>query len=153
MIRYSLRCSNGHVTESWFQSAEAFDRLASMGQLSCGVCGDASIEKALMAPSVPAKSRKDQADAKAPAPEPETPAPMLSAPSHPMEAALKAFRAQVEANAENVGRDFADVARRMHHGDEDARPVYGETTRVEAKELLEEGVPVAPLPFMSRRDD
>ncbi|MEM6439650.1 MAG: DUF1178 family protein [Pseudomonadota bacterium] len=162
MIRYSLRCANGHVTESWFQSAEAYDRLASAGQLACPICGDTRVEKALMAPSVPAKGREahdppisaPQAGAStAPSALPETPAPVLSAPSHPLEAALKAFRARVEASAENVGRDFARVARDIHHGDDEARPIYGEATREEARELIDDGVPVAPLPWTGRRDD
>ncbi|MEM1316452.1 MAG: DUF1178 family protein [Pseudomonadota bacterium] len=162
MIRYALKCSAGHVTESWFQSAEAYDKLARAGQLACAVCGDPKVEKALMAPSVPAKRRAEPeappADARADsppaeAPPPADPAPMLSAPSHPMEAALRAFRAKVEANAENVGRSFAKVARDIHHGDEEARPIYGEATRDEARDLLEDGVPVAPLPWTSRRDD
>lgn len=163
MIRYALKCSDGHVTESWFQSAEAYDKLARAGQLSCAVCGDVRVEKALMAPSVPAKRRREPDEAQAvlaptggdasanSAAADRT--PMLSAPSHPMEAALRAFRAKVEANAENVGRAFARVARDMHHGEEEARPIYGEATRDEALELIEDGVPVAPLPWTSRRDD
>lgn len=143
MIRYSLRCAKGHEFESWFQSAAAYDKVAAAGGLACAVCGDARVEKALMAPSVGADR---------PQPQPEAPVPMLSAPSSPLEAAIRALRAKVEASAENVGRDFARLAREMHEGETEDRPIYGEATREEAKSLLEDGVPVAPLPWTSRRD-
>lgn len=145
MIRYALRCAQGHQFDSWFQSAEAHDRLAASGQLTCGVCGGGGVTKALMAPSV--------AGTEAEAAAPEAPVPVLSAPAHPLEAALRALRAQVEATAENVGRDFARKARAMHDGEAESRPIWGEATLAEAKSLLEDGVPVAPLPFMGRRDD
>lgn len=147
MIRYALRCAEGHVFDSWFQSAEAYDRLAASGRLTCGVCGGGGVEKTLMAPAVSAP-----AEPAARAPEPPA-APMLSAPSHPLEAALRALRERVEATAENVGRDFARKARAMHEGLDDSRPIYGEATREEARSLIEDGVPVAPLPWPVRRDD
>lgn len=146
MIRYALLCGKGHQFDSWFQSAQAHDRLAASGQLTCGVCGGGGVTKALMAPSVAGSEAEAAAT-------PETPAPVLSAPAHPLEAALRALRAQVEATAENVGRDFARKARAMHDGEAESRPIWGEATPAEAKSLLEDGVPVAPLPFMGRRDD
>lgn len=152
MIRYSLRCAKGHVFESWFASAETFDRLAGAGDLSCAVCGDSAIEKTLMAPSLGGAAREE-----APAPAPAEARkgrdrPMLSAPSSPLEAALRALRAKIEANAENVGRDFPRLAREMHSGEAETRPIYGEATPEEARELLEEGAPVVPLPWPARRD-
>ena len=160
MIRYALRCADGHAFESWFASAETFDKLAAAGQVTCAVCGGAEVSKALMAPSVtpsdasaappPDAATPASADPAAPMP---APAPMLSAPSSPLEAAIRALRARVEANAEDVGRNFARVAREIHEGEAKARAVYGEATREEAAELLEDGVPVAPLPWTSRRDD
>lgn len=149
MIRYTLRCDAGHDFESWFASAEAFDKVKAAGGLACAICGSEKVTKSLMAPALGAGTRKGAAG---PAPEAEEApaAPMLSAPASPLEAALKALRAQVEANAEDVGRDFAKLARSMHEGEVEDRPIYGETTREEAKRLLEDGVPVAPLPWRSR---
>jgi hypothetical protein len=148
MIRYSLRCRRGHDFESWFASAATFDRLAEAGGLSCAVCGDADVSKSLMAPSVGSSGR--EAPAKTPA-EPEAAAPVLSAPSSPLEAAVRALRARVEAAADDVGRDFARRAREMHEGEAEARPIYGEATREEARDLIEDGVPIAPLPWPVRR--
>ncbi|MGM0584451.1 MAG: DUF1178 family protein [Pseudomonadota bacterium] len=153
MIRYSLRCAKGHVFESWFASAETFDRLARAGGLSCAVCGDSAIEKTLMAPAVGGAAREETpSSAPADAREGET-RPMLSAPSSPLEAALRALRAKVEASAENVGRDFPRLAREMHAGEAETRAIYGEATPDEARELLEEGAPVMPLPWPARRND
>ncbi|MFO7855659.1 MAG: DUF1178 family protein [Paracoccaceae bacterium] len=168
MIRYALRCARGHAFESWFASAEAYDRLAEAEALACAICGTGDVAKSLMAPSVataaeppePARAARPAAHGPGGPSAPATPpvatvagaAPALSAPAHPLEAAIRALRAHVEANAEHVGRDFAQIARDMHEGAEEARPVYGETTAEEARELLEEGVPVLPLPWTTRRD-
>ncbi|WP_339951832.1 DUF1178 family protein [uncultured Albimonas sp.] len=148
MIRYTLRCAEGHEFESWFQSAEAFDKVKAAGGLACAICGNAQVAKSLMAPSLAAGAKPRPE----PAASPET-APMLSAPNSPLEAAMKALRERVEASAENVGRDFARMARQMHDGQVEDRPIYGEATRQEAQELVEDGVPVAPLPWRSGRDN
>ena len=134
MIKYALKCADGHDFDSWFQNSEAFDKLKDAGLVACSVCGGANVEKAVMAPrvNVPAKAE----------------AGPLSAPASPAEQALKELRAKVEANAENVGRRFAREARDMHNGDTPARPIYGEARLDEAKSLIEDGVPVAPLPWM-----
>ncbi|SFI96124.1 DUF1178 family protein [Albimonas pacifica] len=147
MIRYTLRCADGHEFESWFQSAEAFDKVRAAGGLACVMCGSDQVTKSLMAPALGAGTKKG-----APEPAAET-APMLSAPDSPLEAAMKALRQRVEASAENVGRDFAAMARRMHEGEVEDRPIYGEATREEARSLIEDGVPVAPLPWRSGKDN
>ncbi|MEC9432012.1 MAG: DUF1178 family protein [Pseudomonadota bacterium] len=160
MIRYTLRCADGHDFESWFQSAGTYDRLRAAGGLSCAVCGSPEVEKALMAPRVAPARRKASAPAAeeaarpladAPAPAADDRSTMLSAPGSPLEAALRALREKVEASAENVGRDFPRLAREMHEGETEDRPIYGEATRDEARELIEDGVPVAPLPWTGRK--
>lgn len=148
MIRYALRCAKSHDFESWFQSAEAFDRLQSAGMIACSVCGSDEVEKTLMAPSVsPARKR---------APEPAGPAapsarPDLRKPGSEIEMALAAMRRHVEENSEYVGLNFAAEARAIHDGDAPERAIYGEARGDEARKLIEDGVPVAPLPFMPPR--
>ncbi|MEM6825366.1 MAG: DUF1178 family protein [Pseudomonadota bacterium] len=141
MIRYTLACSEGHEFESWFPSADAFDALRGLKKVSCPVCGCKRIEKALMAPGVRSSGSKDDATAA------ENP---LSMPQNNREAALAAIRAKIEANSEYVGMNFADEARAMHEGDVPSRSIYGEAHVDDAKSLLEDGVPVAPLPFSPR---
>lgn len=135
MIRYALNCSAGHGFDSWFQSAESLDTLLSSGHLSCPTCGVGTIGKALMTPSVrPARNSA-----------------ALTTPSNRQEAALAALRAEVEAKSEYVGVNFVAEARAMHDGDMPERSIYGEAKPEEAIKLLEDGIPVAPLPFMPVR--
>ena len=140
MIRYALKCPDDHGFDSWFQSAAAFNGLLRSGRLSCPVCGSASVEKTLMAPTVrPARKAGEVAPAS------------LSQPDNDRERALAALRAKVEANSEYVGMNFVTEARAIHDGDAPERAIYGEARPEEAIKLLEDGVPVAPLPFMPAR--
>jgi len=154
MIRYSLRCRSGHDFESWFRSAEAFDTLRSGGHVVCPECGASQVEKALMAPQVrPARRNAAVAPpppASSPAPEGGAAAP-LTAPASEREARLAALRREIESKSEYVGLKFAAEARRIHSGDAPERSIYGEARPEEARALLEEGVPVAPLPFLPAR--
>ena len=135
MIRYTLSCSNDHRFESWFAGAEAYDTLHAAGQVACPVCGATQVEKSLMAPRV-TTGKAAQA--------------RLSEPGSDMEKAMQKMRRQVEENSEYVGLSFAREARAIHEGDAPERSIYGEARADEARKLLEDGVPVAPLPFMPK---
>ena len=138
MIRYSLRCTKEHAFDSWFQSAGAYDALHKAGHIACPVCGDRGIEKTLMAPAV------------RPAEKAAVPA-TLSAPQNDIEAAFAEMRRQIEANSDYVGVNFVAEARKMHAGEIEERSIYGEAKPEEARDLLEDGINVAPLPFMPSR--
>lgn len=144
MIRYDLKCADGHVFEAWFASSAAFDEQAERGLVACAVCGSPRVEKSLMVPRVPKKgnAKEDKAGK-----------PMMSAPV-PKEIAekLAALRREVEANSDYVGKNFASEARKIHLGESEARSIWGEASREDAKSLVEDGVPVAPLPFMPKRN-
>ena len=146
MIQFSLRCSNDHRFDSWFQSSAAYDKLERAGLVTCAVCGVASVSKAVMAPRVrPARDA-------APLPVPAGPsAPANTAPAHPTEQALVALKKHIEANSDYVGKDFAKEARAIHDGTAPDRAIYGEARPEEARRLIEDGVPIAPLPFVPRR--
>ncbi len=178
MIQYALKCAEGHTFQRWYQSASAYDRLAAAGMVSCAICGCGSVEKAIMAPRVrpgrSAVSKLGEADTadrsgadgaaseqeKTPAPnrvEPITPVPENTSPATQaaaaeVEAVLKKMRAEVEKNSDYVGQDFAKEARAMHLGEAPERAIYGETPVSEAKELIDEGIPVVPLPFIPGRN-
>ena len=132
MVRYSLSCAEGHAFESWFQSATAFDDLAARGLLACAECGSSRVDKALMAPAL-------------------STAKPLAEPRDGREAMLAALRRHVEETSDYVGLSFATEARAMHEGDMPERPIWGEAKPEEARALLEDGIPVAPLPFMPKR--
>ena len=140
MIQYSLKCDNDHSFDSWFASADAYDKLADNGMVSCAVCGSTKVSKAIMAPRVRTTKGKE-----APV------APTLPTEKSAAEQAMAKMRAQVEQNSEYVGTNFATEARSMHLGDAPERAIYGEAKPEEAKSLIEDGIPVTPLPFMPTR--
>ncbi|MFN3209625.1 MAG: DUF1178 family protein [Roseovarius sp.] len=148
MIKFTLKCKDDHRFESWFQSAGAFDKLDAAGMVSCAVCGTTSVEKAMMAPSVRA-SRDTPATPPSRGPAPGKGA--LSAPPDARARAIAALKKQVEQNSDYVGLNFAAQARDMHDGLVPERPIHGEAKPEEARRLIEDGVPVLPLPFVPGR--
>ena len=151
MIRYSLRCEHDHAFESWFQDSSAYDTQVKRKLVSCPVCGSHGIEKAIMAPRIVGKKGRESS---APAPAPAeaggatTSTPLLMAQERELRAKLKELRDHIVKNADNVGEKFPNEARKMHYGEIEHRPIYGEASPEEAKSLIEEGVEVSPLPVL-----
>ncbi|MGR3250102.1 MAG: DUF1178 family protein [Paracoccus sp. (in: a-proteobacteria)] len=133
MIRYALRCDRGHDFDGWFRSSGGFETMRDAGQVTCAECGSSQVDRALMAPAVTEK--------RAP----------LNSPRNKAEAALEALRRKVEESSDYVGLRFAEEARAMHDGDRPSRAIHGEARPDEARKLIEDGVPIAPLPFIPRR--
>lgn len=142
MIQYALKCAEGHQFDSWFQSAAAFEKLQAAGHVACAVCGSNSVAKSLMAPRVSGKTKAS--------PEADEQAPTPTVPPE-YEKAVKALKEHVEKNSDYVGKDFARQARDMHVGDAPERPIWGEAKPDEAKKLIDDGINVAPLPFVPSR--
>lgn len=142
MICYALICKQDHAFDSWFQSADAFDKLHQAGHLSCAVCGSGDVRKSVMAPRIGRAS-----DTKTDVARPDRP---LSAPASTAEQAFKELREKIEANSEDVGTNFVDEARKIHNGEAPDRAIRGEAKLKDAKALIEEGVPVTPLPFLPK---
>lgn len=151
MIRYTLKCSAGHSFESWFASSAAFDGLHRSGQLECAVCGSRTLDRAPMAP--PVRTSRPGAVA--------TPPPTgrdaggqhsLSAPPDGKLARMvRALRNRIERETDDVGPRFAEEARAIHTGDAPERAIRGEATPHEAQRLVEDGIPVLPLPFLDTK--
>ncbi len=150
MIKFSLKCREKHEFESWFASNAAFEKLQACGRICCPLCGSSEVEKAMMAPRLRPAGATAEAEERA---ENGVGIGMhaLSAPSSPAEAALRELRRKIQEHSEYVGSDFADEARAIHAGLSPQRSIYGETDVAEAQRLIEEGVPVAPLPFTPTR--
>lgn len=168
MIRYALSCVCGARFDAWFRNAESCRQQLQDGMVLCPVCGGAEVEKALMAPSVTSGRESEARAAARAAPERDADAPAApdaagAAPAaarkapatapREIEHKLRALRAFVEATAEPVGRRFPEEARAIHDGEAAARPIYGEATRDEAEALRDDGVPVAPIPWIDKTDD
>ena len=152
MIHYNLRCERGHGFESWFQSSSAYEVQEKRKLVNCPVCGSAKVERAIMAPQIVSKKGRESP---VPAPaaaatEAATPAstPLLMAQERELRAKLKELRDHIVKNADNVGERFPNEARKMHYGDIEHRPIYGEASPDEARALIDEGVDVAPLPVL-----
>lgn len=157
MIRYALKCPDGHAFDAWFRDSAAFEALQAVGQVACAVCGATGVDKALMAPRVKAEGRGGAKDSVAgpgePAPSPKPAPASLGEPASPTERALAGLRRYLSEKSNYVGRAFTDEARRIHIGEAEERSIWGEASPEDARALHDEGVPVAPLPWLSRRDD
>jgi hypothetical protein len=163
MIRYALKCKNGHIFDGWFRGSDDFDKQAQSGFIICPVCGDASISKSLMAPSIKSSSGDTSSQQDAPVmPSEDIAAQQNEASSeaypHPVAAlkpdvkeqamiqAVRAFREVVKAHSDYVGPKFADEARKMHYGESETRGIWGEASVDDAKNLLDEGIEIVKLP-------
>lgn len=152
MIRYSLRCKDGHEFEAWFRSSADYDK--GVGT-ECPICGSKKVEKALMAPAlgragvVGEPERRAESDKADKSEEKTDKVKLAAAPDARMKAmreALKEIRRHVVENADYVGDGFAEEARKMHYNETEPRAIYGEATADEAGALVEEGIEFQPLP-------
>lgn len=140
MIVFDLRCADAHVFEAWFGSSDDFAAQKARGLVACPICGSAEVEKAVMAPAVPAKGNRLVMDAER--------------KQHSQK--LQALRIEVEASCDYVGADFAREARSRFArppADPETPPrgIYGQASLAQAADLIADGIPVAPLPFRPRR--
>lgn len=142
MIRYDLICDKGHGFDSWFRDSATYDKQAKRRLVLCPVCDSHKVSKQLMAPGIPAKSNKKS----------DEPARVFNAPIDPRQQMLvkmmRELRKQVEQNADYVGDQFAEEARRIHYNEAEKRGIYGEATREDAEALVEEGIEIHPLPVL-----
>ncbi len=162
MIVFDLVCgAHSHIFEGWFACGAAFSEQKERGLLTCPVCNDSDVRKAVMAPNVGAKG--NQARAIAERPQSEKPPAVQDAPSagavavqnvpemnarlREMIGAVAKAQAQMLENSRWVGKEFADRARDIHYGDADSELIHGETSEKEAQDLLDEGISIAPLPL------
>lgn len=130
MIRYALRCDEGHAFESWFRDGDAFEDQVRRGDVACPHCGSVSVEKQIMAPAL------------------ATAEPAAARPDAAVRAVLKALRREMLANSEDVGGRFPEEARRIHYGESDARAIRGQASLDEARALHEEGIGIVPVPVL-----
>jgi hypothetical protein len=159
MIHYNLRCERGHAFESWFQSSAAYESQEKRKLVNCPICGSAKVERDIMAPRIVSKKGRDRTE---PAPAAPTAAPastevaapnsnstpLMMAQERELRTKLRELRDHIVKNADNVGERFPNEARKMHYGDIEHRPIYGEASPDEARALIDEGVEVSPLPVL-----
>jgi hypothetical protein len=162
MIKYALICDQGHTFESWFSNAEGYETQVKRGFVECPTCQTKQVSKAMMAPSVSTSRRKEaiaaqtaaiQAQAASPpaaaaAPEPARPVALLDESQQALRAMVRELHEKLTENSTDVGDRFTTEARDMQSGDTPLRAIHGRATLEEAKALIEDGVPVMPLPSL-----
>ena len=152
MIVFDLLCPSGHRFEGWFASSAEYANQQERALVACPHCGSTEIDKAPMAPAVPKKgNQKPSQSAKSHVPSiPDTPNSQGNAPSPDVlahMAKLATLQAEVLKNSRWVGDRLVEESRAMHYGDRETQAIHGQATFQQAKELHEEGIPVAPLLF------
>lgn len=158
MICYRLRCANHHEFEGWYKDSATFAMLGQKKLLSCPECGSANVEQAPMAPAIVGRAH-GRATPEEPA-SAAAPAPALAAPGQPVQptlpdtvlSALREVRRTIEENCENMGKNFAEEALRIHHGEAPERGIYGEMTQTQRETLEDEGVAVHNIPWVRDTD-
>jgi hypothetical protein len=148
MIRYTLACDEGHEFESWFPGSAAFDEQARRGLVECPTCRSTHVRKSIMAPALTRGGGEREAAA--------AESPVVAEPSSPavdegpaaLREMVRALRAAVVAHTTDVGAAFPEEARKMHFGEAEHRPIRGEATPDEARELIEDGVAIMPVPVL-----
>ena len=139
MISFNLICKNDHEFEGWFRNSADFDRQAKKRLIACPDCDNTEVSKSLMAPVVGAKDAVRATRAE------------KVAQARNLKKMLGKVREYVETNFDDVGDAFPEEARKIYYGEADERPIYGNATDEDAKELAEEGVPVGKLPWVKPR--
>jgi hypothetical protein len=145
VIRYSLVCHAGHGFESWFRSSADYDVQHKRKLVACPVCDSSRVEKQIMAPRL---GRSHKSSRPNPPAGEKTTVAMMSPEETEFRQKLKELRDHVTKNADYVGEQFPDLARKMHHEEVEKRSIYGEAKPDEVRELLDEGVELAPLPVL-----
>ena len=140
MILFDLSCENKHQFEAWFPSSKKYDEQIKRKLVNCPYCNSNNVKKALMAPNLnmlsKSKSKKN----------------VYLKNKKSLETNIKKFKKLIETNTKDVGKNFSEEARKIYYGEKKSQSIRGETTKKEAKELIEEGIPCVSMPWFSRED-
>ena len=142
MILYDLKCENEHIFEVWFASSNQYEKQNKKKLINCPFCNSTKIRKAIMAPNLKGAKKNNKSFEQK----------KIEEENKNFNKKLKEFKKFIENNTEDVGKNFTEEAKKIYYGEKKSRPIRGETTKEQAKELIEEGVPIAKLPWSSRED-
>jgi len=133
VIIYDLKCENNHTFEGWFKDRMAFEKQKEGRLITCPVCGSDKVEMVLSSIAIMGKDPKVEGNEKA---KEISPLKML-----------QNFHDYIDKTFEDVGANFADVALKMHYGEEEQKNIKGTTTRSEEENLKDEGVQFFKIPL------
>jgi len=135
VIVFNLVCSDcEYPFEGWFDDTKSFNNQKKRKLINCPNCESSNISKTLVAPNVSKKSNSKPAKNK-----------------KTLASNIKKIRKIVEKNFDYVGDNFFEEAKKIKYGETKDRPIYGEATIEETKELIEEEINITPLPFQSNK--
>ena len=142
MILFDLQCDKKHKFECWFASTANYEKQLENKMIVCPYCNSTKIEKSVMAPNINTKgsSKNSKKNNK------------KKIERNNLENQIKKFREYIEKNTDNVGKNFAEEARKIYYGETKSRPIRGESTEKEVQELEEDGIPFSQLPWQSKED-
>jgi len=140
MILFDLKCHTGHVFEAWFRDGTTFERQKISGEIACPICGETKVTKAPMAPHIAKGSR-----------EPQRISGEETKLAGELVKELERLCRHIEENADYVGDQFPEEARKIQQGEAERRDIYGEASESETRALIEEGVEVHRIPWVRRR--
>jgi len=142
MIIFDLACQNEHCFEAWFQSQASYDKQLSGALIACPHCGSSQIRRVPSAvhltkpASLPASKEL----------------PTVPASNTGLIAAYQRLVSVIVANSEDVGKDFAEEARKIHYMEHPSRSIHGEASADDYESLREEGIEVMCLPTFKKED-
>ncbi len=142
MILFDLQCEKNHKFECWFATSANYEEQLKNKMIVCPYCNSTKIKKSLMAPNINTKSSSKNSKKN----------DKKKLAQNNLENQIKKFRKYIEKNTDNVGKNFAEEARKIYYRETKSRPIRGETTENEAQELAEEGIPFSQLPWQSKED-
>ena len=132
MIVFNIMCKTCSTEfEGWFESNKEFESQKRKKIISCPSCNSLSVKKSLMAPNLSKKTNSKK----------------LNKIKKTMANDIKKYKKIIEKNFDYVGDNFTEEAKKMKYGEKEERPIYGEATIEQAKELAEEEIGVVPLPW------
>ena len=140
MILYDLQCENDHVFEAWFASSEQYEKQRKKNLICCPICNTTKVKKALMAPKLKGAKKSDDIESKK----------LLN--NNLLTNNLKKFKKYIEENSIDVGKNFTEEARKIYYGETKPKSIRGETTKKQAEDLIEEGIPISRLLWSSKKD-
>ena len=140
MIKFDLKCDNNHIFEVSFDDSDSFEKQRKKKLIDCPYCGSNKVFKSVMAPNVASKSNSNTKQKR------NQEKVFANYNQH-----LKKLKEEVEKNCTYVGKKFPEEARKIHYGEKEDKPIYGEATEKESKDLIEEGIPLLRLPFEKKQ--
>ena len=135
MIVFNLNCSNcGCSFEGWFENTKDYNKQINQGLVSCPACNSIHIKKGLTAPNIAKKSNTK-----------------ISKRNKLIASNVKKLKKIIEKDFDYVGDKFTEEAKKIKYGEVKERPIYGEASIEQTKELMEEEIDILPLPFSTKK--